>query len=72
MLRIIARTREPQEFEDPFLWWQPETSSFHALFHTMGGCRSVIPRCSCDRAHSSIHTQRNPPPCTHSAQFHAQ
>ena len=30
-----------QEFEDPFLWWQPETRSFHALFHTMGGCRYV-------------------------------
>jgi hypothetical protein len=27
--------------EDPFLFHQPETDSFHALFHTMGGCPEV-------------------------------
>ncbi len=31
----------PQFFEDPFLWYQPETDSYHALFHTMGGCSGV-------------------------------
>ena len=28
----------PQFVEDPFLWYQPETDSYHALFHTQGGC----------------------------------
>jgi len=27
--------------EDPFLWFQPSTNSFHALFHDMGGCAGV-------------------------------
>lgn len=27
--------------EDPFLWFQPETQSFHALFHNMGGCTDM-------------------------------
>ena len=27
--------------EDPFLWYQAATSSFHALFHDMGGCKDV-------------------------------
>jgi hypothetical protein len=31
----------PQWMEDPFLFHQPETDSFHALFHTMGGCPEV-------------------------------
>ena len=26
----------PQFVEDPFLWYQPETDSYHALFHTQG------------------------------------
>lgn len=30
-----------QQQEDPYLWYQPETSSFHALFHNMGGCADV-------------------------------
>jgi hypothetical protein len=24
--------------EDPFVWFQPATSSFHALFHSLGAC----------------------------------
>ena len=31
----------PEAMEDPYLWWQPETRSYHALFHTMGGCSGV-------------------------------
>ena len=27
--------------EDPYLFFQPETKSYHALFHTMGGCPEV-------------------------------
>ena len=27
--------------EDPFLWYQPGTRSFHALLHSLGGCNGV-------------------------------
>ncbi len=27
--------------EDPFVWWQPATASFHALFHSLGACADV-------------------------------
>ena len=38
---IDAEPLFPQWMEDPYLFYQPETDSFHALFHTMGGCPQV-------------------------------
>jgi hypothetical protein len=38
---IDAQPLFPQWMEDPYLFFQPETDSYHALFHTMGGCPEV-------------------------------